>query len=50
MALGVMPDGTRDILGLWVESTEGSKFWMESLQRPENARRAGCADRRHRGA
>ena len=29
LALGVLPDGTRDILGLWVESTEGAKFWMK---------------------
>ena len=28
MALGVLPDGTREILGLWVENTEGAKFWM----------------------
>ena len=28
LALGVLPDGTRDILGLWIESTEGAKFWM----------------------
>ncbi|MFA7670372.1 MAG: IS256 family transposase [Burkholderiaceae bacterium] len=28
LALGVMPDGTRDILGLWIENTEGAKFWM----------------------
>jgi putative transposase len=26
-ALGVRPDGTRDILGLWIEQTEGAKFW-----------------------
>ena len=29
LALGVRPDGSRDILGLWVESTEGAKFWMK---------------------
>jgi len=29
LALGVQPDGTRDILGLWIESTEGAKFWMK---------------------
>jgi transposase-like protein len=23
LALGVLADGTRDILGLWIESTEG---------------------------
>lgn len=28
LALGVLADGTRDILGLWIESTEGAKFWM----------------------
>jgi transposase-like protein len=26
LALGVLPDGTRDILGLWIEGTEGAKF------------------------
>jgi transposase-like protein len=25
----VLPDGTRDILGLWIEGTEGAKFWMK---------------------
>jgi len=25
----VLPDGTRDILGLWIENTEGAKFWMK---------------------
>ena len=29
LALGVCPDGTRDILGLWIENTEGAKFWMK---------------------
>jgi putative transposase len=29
LALGVLPDGSRDILGLWVENTEGAKFWMK---------------------
>ncbi|WBM19301.1 IS256 family transposase [Pseudomonas aeruginosa] len=29
LALGVLPDGTRDILGLWIEGTEGAKFWMQ---------------------
>jgi len=31
LALGVLPDGTRDILGLWIESTEGAKFWMKAF-------------------
>lgn len=25
----MQPDGTRDILGLWIENTEGAKFWMK---------------------
>jgi DNA-binding protein H-NS len=25
----MLPDGTRDILGLWIENTEGAKFWMK---------------------
>lgn len=29
LALGIRPDGTRDILGLWIENTEGAKFWMK---------------------
>jgi putative transposase len=30
LALAVLPDGRRDILGLWNEQTEGAKFWMRS--------------------
>lgn len=26
LALGVLPDGTRDILGLWIENTEGQSY------------------------
>jgi len=29
LLLGVLPDGSRDILGLWIENTEGAKFWMK---------------------
>lgn len=29
LALGVLPDGTRDILGLWIGGNEGAKFWMK---------------------
>jgi putative transposase len=29
LALGILPHGTRDILGLRIESTEGAKFWMK---------------------
>ena len=29
LALGILPDGSKDILGLWIESTQGAKFWMK---------------------
>jgi putative transposase len=29
LALGVQRDGTRDILGMWIESTEGARFWLK---------------------
>ena len=31
LTLGVLPDGTRDILGLWIENTEGAKFWLKAF-------------------
>src|SRR5918996_4316727 len=29
LALAVLPDGTRDVLGIWIEQTAGAKFWMK---------------------
>jgi putative transposase len=29
LAIGVLPDGRRDVLGLWIEHTEGAKFWLK---------------------
>jgi putative transposase len=31
LALGVGMDGSRDVLGMWFQATEGSKFWMQVL-------------------
>jgi putative transposase len=31
VALGVRPDGTKDILGLWIEQSEGAKFWLRVM-------------------
>jgi putative transposase len=31
VALGVTPDGTKDILGLWIETSEGAKFWLRVM-------------------
>ena len=41
LALGVLPDGTRDILGLWIQGTEGAKFWMKVFN---DLRTRGVAD------
>lgn len=29
LALGVLPDGSRDVLGIWIEQSEGAKFWLK---------------------
>jgi putative transposase len=29
LALGVRRDGSREILGLWIETPDGAKFWMK---------------------
>src|SRR5690606_22462026 len=31
VALAVLPDGTRDVLGLWFQANEGAKFWASVL-------------------
>jgi len=31
VALGVRQDGTKDVLGLWIEQTEGAKFWLRVM-------------------
>ncbi len=41
LALAVLPDGRRDILGLWIEQTEGAKFWMKVFT---DLRVRGCDD------
>jgi transposase-like protein len=41
LALGVLADGSRDILGIWVESTEGAKFWMKVFN---DLKTRGCHD------
>jgi putative transposase len=41
LALGMRPDGTRDILGIWIEQTEGAKFWMKVFA---DLKTRGCED------
>lgn len=31
LALGITTSGTKDVLGLWVEQTEGAKFWLRVM-------------------
>jgi len=36
IALGVTLEGTREVLGLWFEGTEGAKFWLQALTELKN--------------
>ena len=41
LGLGVQADGQRDVLGLWIEQTEGAKFWLKVFNEIETR---GCQD------
>lgn len=41
LALGVQADGQRDVLGLWIEHTEGAKFWLKVFN---ELKTRGCQD------
>jgi putative transposase len=41
LALAVLRDGTRDILGVWIEQTEGAKFWLKVFN---DLKARGCHD------
>jgi len=41
LALAVLPDGSRDILGIWIEQSEGAKFWMKVFS---DLKARGCED------
>ena len=36
IALGIQPDGTKEILGIWIEQTEGAKFWLRVMNELKN--------------
>lgn len=36
IALGVRADGTKEILGLWIEQNEGAKFWLRVMNELKN--------------
>lgn len=41
LALAIRPDGSRDILGIWIEQTEGAKFWLKVFT---DLKTRGCHD------
>jgi putative transposase len=41
LALAMLPDGSRDILGIWIEQTEGAKFWLKVFP---DLKTRGCHD------
>src|SRR5947199_4149146 len=36
LAIGVSADGRKDVLGIWIEQTEGAKFWMRVMSELKN--------------
>ena len=36
VALGVTPDGEREVLGLWIANNEGAKFWLSVMNNLKN--------------
>jgi putative transposase len=36
LAIGVTADGRKDVLGIWIEQTEGAKFWMRVMTELKN--------------
>jgi putative transposase len=36
VALGIRTDGRKEILGLWIEQTEGAKFWLRVMTELKN--------------
>jgi len=41
IALAILPDGAKEILGLWIEQSEGAKFWLRVMNELKNR---GLAD------
>lgn len=36
LALGINPDGKKEVLGLWLEANEGAKFWLKVITELKN--------------
>ncbi len=50
VALALTLSGEKAVLGLWVEQTEGARFWARRAERTEDPRRRGHPDRGGRWA
>ena len=36
IALGILAEGSKEILGIWIEQTEGAKFWLRVMNELKN--------------
>lgn len=36
LAIGVTPEGRKEVLGIWIEQTEGAKFWLRVMTEIKN--------------
>ena len=36
LALGIQRDGTKDVLGMWIQQSEGAKFWLGVMNELKN--------------
>ena len=36
LALGIAADGTKEVLGIWIEQNEGAKFWLKVMNELRN--------------
>jgi putative transposase len=36
LALGIQRDGTKDVLGIWIQQSEGAKFWLGVMNELKN--------------
>src|SRR5580765_5120286 len=36
LALGIAAEGTKDVLGIWIEQNEGAKFWLKVMNELRN--------------
>ena len=36
LPLGIAADGTKEVLGIWIEQNEGAKFWLKVMNELRN--------------